>query len=184
MIKPTAIIGASAQGGAFTETILRLMGSLNERPIIFPLSNPTSKAECTAKDAFMYTEGRAVFASGSPFASLSLFGKTLYPSQGNNAYIFPGVALAVIACRAKHIPDYTFLVAAKALADLLTEEHLKQERLYPPLQDIRDVSLGIAEKVAEYFYAENLAEVNPKPTDMSEFLKSNQYNFNYFQSKH
>ncbi|RWS17993.1 NADP-dependent malic enzyme-like isoform X1 [Dinothrombium tinctorium] len=179
MAKPTALIGASAQGGAFTESILKTMASLNERPIIFPLSNPTSKAECTAKDAYLHTDGRCVFASGSPFDPFSFGGRTFHPSQGNNAYIFPGVALGIIACRVHHIPDFTFLVAAKSLANLVTDEYLEEQRLYPPLHCIRDVSLSIAAKVADYFYSESLATVKPEPTNMFDFVKQNQYDWRY-----
>ncbi|XP_073871136.1 NADP-dependent malic enzyme, mitochondrial isoform X4 [Macaca fascicularis] len=148
LVKPTAIIGVAAIAGAFTEQILRDMASFHERPIIFALSNPTSKAECTAEKCYRVTEGRGIFASGSPFKSVTLEdGKTFIPGQGNNAYVFPGVALGVIAGGIRHIPDEIFLLTAEQIAQEVSEQHLSQGRLYPPLSTIRDVSLRIAIKV-------------------------------------
>lgn len=112
-IRPTCILGASAQRGAFTPEILKKMGEINQRPVIFALSNPTSKAECTAAEAYENTDGRAVFASGSPFPTWEKDGKTYYPGQGNNSYIFPGVALAVIASGIHHISEDVFLLSAE-----------------------------------------------------------------------
>ncbi|XP_068786652.1 NADP-dependent malic enzyme, mitochondrial isoform X1 [Struthio camelus] len=113
-VKPTAIIGVAAIAGAFTEKILKDMAAFNERPIIFALSNPTSKAECTAEQCYRLTEGRGIFASGSPFSKVTLpSGQTFFPGQGNNAYVFPGVALGVIACGVRHISDDIFLITAE-----------------------------------------------------------------------
>lgn len=112
-VKPTALIGATGVAGIFTEQVLKKMGELNERPIIFALSNPTSKAECTAEQAYQNTEGRCLFSSGSPFKPVEYNGRTLYPGQGNNSYIFPGVALATIVCASRHIDEEVFLIAAE-----------------------------------------------------------------------
>lgn len=149
-IEPSALMGVSAQGGSFTETILKRMAALNEHPLIFALSNPTSKAECTATEAYIHTNGRAVFASGSPFDPVTLAdGSIKVPGQGNNAYIFPGVGLGALAAGATKITDDDFYVASKALASQVTTEHLKQGCAYPPLSDIRQVSLVIAAAVAQ-----------------------------------
>ena len=149
-LKPTAIIGVAAVGGTFTHEVLRSMAQLNERPIVFALSNPTSKAECTAEEAYRYTDGRALFACGSPFDPVTLNGKTFVPRQGNNSYIFPGVGLGAIASRraARHRRD-VHGARARTLAELVSEADLAQGSLYPALPRIREVSAHIAARVAE-----------------------------------
>jgi malate dehydrogenase (oxaloacetate-decarboxylating)(NADP+) len=114
-VKPTALIGATGTPGIFTTEVLKKMGQLNERPLIFALSNPTSKAECTAEEVYTHTEGRCLFSSGSPFKPVIYNGRTLYPGQGNNSYIFPGVALATIVCASRHIDEEVFLIAAEVI---------------------------------------------------------------------
>ncbi|KAL8611336.1 NADP-dependent malic enzyme [Nucella lapillus] len=178
-IKPTVLIGAAAVPGAFTERVLTAMGKHNERPIIFALSNPTSMSECTAEQAYTLTEGRCVFASGSPFPTCTLNGETFYPGQGNNAYIFPGVALGVLTCGVRHIEDKIFLRAAQALAGLVTDDHLAEGRVYPPLSDIQDVSVAIATDLAQYVYREGLASTYPEPLDKEEFIRSFLYHTEY-----
>ena len=149
-LKPTGIIGVSAQAGAFSREVVELMCKLNKRPIIFPLSNPTSKAECTAEQAFTWSEGKALFASGSPFDPVrTKDGKIHVPGQGNNAYIFPGVGLGVQVAGAKHVTDSMMRIAAKALADYVTDDDLSTNCLYPPLKDIREVSACIAKAIVE-----------------------------------
>jgi len=123
-LKPTVLIGAAGVPRVFTEEIIKDMAKFNEVPIIFALSNPTSMAECTAEEAYTHTDGRALFASGSPFPDFHGFGKTYKPGQGNNAYIFPGASLAIIAAGIHHISDGVFLSSAEALADMVTEEDL------------------------------------------------------------
>ncbi|XP_071003806.1 NADP-dependent malic enzyme, mitochondrial-like isoform X3 [Oncorhynchus clarkii lewisi] len=179
-IKPTAIIGVAAIAGAFNENIIKDMASFNERPIIFALSNPTSKAECTAEHCYQLTEGRGIFASGSPFSKVTLAdGRSFIPGQGNNAYVFPGVALGVIACGVRQISDDIFLTTAEAIADMVTEEHLAEGRLYPPLNSIREVSFKIAVKVVDYAYRHNIASLYPEPKDKEAFVLSHVYSPDY-----
>lgn len=181
-IKPTALIGVAAIGGAFTEQIIRDMASFNKRPIIFALSNPTSKAECTAEQCYRLTEGRGIFASGSPFDPVTLpNGQKLYPGQGNNSYVFPGVALGVIACGVRHISDDIFLTTAEIIAQQVSDKHLEEGRLYPPLQTIQEVSVKIAVKIVENAYKDNIASVFPEPEDKEAFVRSQMYSTDYDQ---
>lgn len=148
-IKPTAIIGVSGIGGAFNKRVIQLMAELNESPIIFALSNPTSKSECTAQQAYEWTDGKAIFASGSPFDPVTIDGKQFIPGQGNNAYIFPGLGFGSVISTPKQIKDELFIVAAETLASMVSDEDLTNGLLYPPLNQIREISLQIATKVAQ-----------------------------------
>lgn len=178
-IKPSVLIGASAQPGVFTEKVLKMMLSTCQQPIVFALSNPTDRAECTAEQAYTYTDGKCIFASGSPFPAFTYKGKTFHPGQGNNAYIFPGVSLAIMACEARSVGDKVFLVAAKALAEQVSQEDLSEGRVYPPLHTIRKVSLTIAAKVARFLFQEGLATYKPEPPDLETFLATKQYSYEY-----
>ena len=173
-LKPSALIGVSAAAGAFTQPVLEAMARLNPRPIVFALSNPTSKAECTAEQAYAWSEGRAVFASGSPFPPVHLKGHTYVPGQGNNVYIFPGLALGAITCRARRITDEMFLVAAKTLAASVSQEDLAQGRLYPPLARVRDISAAIATAVAQLAHDRGFAG-RKRPDDLTGFIRSRMY---------
>ncbi len=177
-IKPTALIGATGRPDTFTRPIIEAMAEMNERPIIFALSNPTSKSELTAEHAYRWTGGRAVFASGSPFDPVDLDGKTYAPGQSNNAYIFPGVGLGVVASEATRVTEEMFLVAARALAESVSEESLARGTLYPPLGQIREVSVAIAEAVARVAYAQGLAQ-SPLPDDLEAHIRSHVYPLEY-----
>ncbi|XP_022903771.1 NADP-dependent malic enzyme isoform X2 [Onthophagus taurus] len=177
--KPSVIIGAAAAPGAFTPQILQKMGKYNERPIIFALSNPTHKAECTSEQAYTNTDGRCIFSSGSPFPPVQYKGKTYRPGQGNNAYIFPGVALGVILSGIHHIQNEIFLLASESVADCVTDESLELGSLYPPLKSVKDVSIDIAAKLIQYAYDKGIASVYPEPVDKRAFIESKMYNFNY-----
>ena len=173
-LKPTALIGVSGMPRTFTKPVVEAMARLNERPILFALSNPTSKSECTAEEAYTWSEGRAIFASGSPFPPVAYKGKTFVPGQGNNAYIFPGVGLGVIASEAARVTDEMFFAAAKTLADLVTEDDLAEGRIYPGLPRIREVSAAIATAVAEVAFRRGLTTMS-RPADPAAHVKAQMY---------
>jgi malate dehydrogenase (oxaloacetate-decarboxylating)(NADP+) len=177
-LKPTALIGVSAQPQTFTEPVIRAMARLNPRPIIFPLSNPTSKAECTAEQAYSWSDGRAVFASGSPSDPVTVGGSTFTPRQGNNAYIFPGLGLGILASGARRVTDAMFYVAARTLAEEITPEDLARGSLYPPLKRIRQVSARIAEAVAREAYDAGLA-AKPRPQDLGAAIREGMFDPTY-----
>ena len=177
-LKPTSIIGVAAVGGTFTLEVLRTMAEINEQPIVFALSNPTSKAECSAEEAYRHTDGRALFACGSPYDPVTLNGKTFVPRQGNNSYIFPGVGLGAIACGATLVTDEMFMAAARTLAGLVTDDDLKQGSLYPALPRIREVSVQIAAAVARVAYRGSLA-AQRKPKNLLAHIKGQVYEARY-----
>ena len=177
-IRPTALVGACGRPGTFTESIVRKMSTFNEAPIVFALSNPTSMSECTAEQAYSWSDGRAVFASGSPFPEVKLGGKTLVPGQGNNAYIFPGVGLGVIASGATRVTDDMFLAAARVLAEQVSETDLATGRVYPSLTRIRDVSAQVAIAVAEVAYQSGLTS-RKRPDDLAADIRAQMYEPEY-----
>ncbi|XP_049773665.1 NADP-dependent malic enzyme-like [Schistocerca cancellata] len=181
-VKPTVIIGAAAVRGAFTPKLLKTVAKFTEHPIVFALSNPTEKAECTAEDAYVNTDGKAIFASGSPFAPVTYKGKTFYPGQGNNSYIFPGIALGVITAGIRIISEDVFTVAAKALANFVNDSDLERGSLYPPLHSIRECSFRIAVAVAKFGYKTGVASTFPQPENLENFIKAQIYDFNYTSS--
>jgi malate dehydrogenase (oxaloacetate-decarboxylating)(NADP+) len=174
-IKPSVIIGVSAQPNSFDKEVCETMAELNDRPIIFALSNPTSKAECTAEQAYTWTNGAAIFTSGSPFDPVTLEdGRRFAPGQGNNAYIFPGVGLGRLAARSTRITTHDMYVAAKALSEQVTEKDLQLGSLYPPLSEIREVSTKIAVAVALNAHETGVA-TDSMPDDMLTHVKSLMY---------
>jgi malate dehydrogenase (oxaloacetate-decarboxylating)(NADP+) len=177
-LKPTGIIGVAATGGTFTREVLEMIAQLNERPIVFALSNPTSKSECTAEEAYQHTGGRALFACGSPYAPMKLDGRNFVPRQGNNSYIFPGVGLGAIASGARRITDEMFMRAAFALAQHVSGSDLAQGSLYPALPRIREVSTKIAAEVAQVAFDQRLAN-GQAPVDMVAHVTSHMYEPRY-----
>jgi len=177
-IKPHALIGATAKGGTFTPAILETMARLHDQPIIFALSNPTSKAECTAEEAYSYTKGKAVFASGSPFAPVQVREGLKVPGQGNNAYIFPGLGLGALLGKATRITDAMLVASAKALAEAVSPARIQQGCLYPPLRDIRTVSLEIAVAVAQTAANAGLVR-EPLPADFRTRVAAAMYDPRY-----
>ncbi len=177
-IKPHMLIGTTAHPHTFTEAAVRLMAEINQRPALFALSNPTSKAECTAEQAYQWSDGRAIFASGSPFDPVEYEGRTFRPGQGNNAYIFPGVGLGVVVSGARRVTNEMFLAAAHTLAHLVHKHDLRDGCLYPPLTEIREVSAEIAVAVAETAYAQGLAQ-EPRPDDLAKRVRGLQYDPTY-----
>ncbi len=177
-LKPTAIIGVAAVGGTFTPDVLKTMAEINQMPIIFALSNPTSKAECSAEEAYRHTDGRALFACGSPYDPVTIGGKTFVPRQGNNSYIFPGVGLGAIASATRLVTDEMFMAAAHTLAQLVSQADLEQGSLYPALPRIREVSAHIAAAVAEVAYKRGLA-AGQRPKDLLAFVQSQMFDPRY-----
>ena len=177
-LRPTAIIGVAAVGGTFTREVVEAMARLNDRPIVFALSNPTSKSECTAEQAYAWSGGRALFASGSPFDPVRLGGQTFVSRQGNNSYIFPGVGLGAVASRAARVTDEMFMAAARSLAADVTDSDLAQGSLYPPLAAIREVSAHIGAAVARVAWERGLTR-EPRPADFVAHVKSRMYEPRY-----
>jgi malate dehydrogenase (oxaloacetate-decarboxylating)(NADP+) len=173
-VRPTGIIGVSTVPKLFTREVIEVMAEINERPIIFPYSNPTSRSECTAEEAYRWSGGRAVFASGSPFPPVEISGHKLVPGQGNNVYIFPAMGMAVFATEATRVTEEMFIVAAKAVAEQVTDEDLSVGLIYPPQSQILDASLHVAERVAAYIFDQGLARVT-RPDDIGSLIRARAY---------
>ena len=169
-MKPTMLLGLSGVPGTFTEPMIREMAKHCERPVIFPLSNPTRNTEAHPADLVEWTDGRALIAAGSPFEPIEYEGRTIHVSQGNNVYIFPGVGLGALAAKASKVTDSMFTAAAKALADQVSEEDLAAGKLYPPLVDMRQITRIIAEAVAQQAFDEGLAQAEGDVTDLVDEL--------------
>ena len=173
-LKPTGIIGVSGVPKLFTHEVIETMAALNERPIIFPYSNPTSRSEATAEEVYRWSEGRAIFASGSPFSPVEFAGRRLVPGQGNNVYIFPAMGMAIYATEAKRVTEQLFLIAARALAEQVSEENLAAGLIYPPQSDILRASLHVAERIATGIFDQGLARV-PRPADIGALIRARAY---------
>jgi len=173
-LRPTGIIGVSTVPKLFTREVIEAMAAINERPIIFPYSNPTSRSECTAEEAYRWSGGRAVFASGSPFPPVEIAGRHFVPGQGNNVYIFPAMGMAVFATEAKRVTDEMFIVAAQAVAEQVTDDDLSMGLIYPPQSHILDASIHVAERIASYIFDHGLAGV-PRPDDVGALIRACTY---------
>ena len=160
-LHPTALIGVSGATGAFTETVVREMNAHVERPLVFPLSNPTSQAEASPADVVKWTEGRALVSTGSPFPAVVHAGRTRRIGQGNNVFVFPGVGLGALVAEAREITDGMFRAAAERLADELREEDMAAGALYPPIPALRRVTAHIAEAVVRQARADGVAADAP-----------------------
>ena len=173
-LKPTGIIGVSAVPKLFNREVIETMAELNQRPIIFPYSNPTSRSECSAEEAYRWSDGRAIFASGSPFPPVDIGGRRFVPNQGNNVYIFPAMAMALFATEAKRVTDDMFLTAAQAIAEQVSEESLAAGLIYPPRERILNASLHVAERVATCIFDHGLARVT-RPDDVAALIRARAY---------
>jgi malate dehydrogenase (oxaloacetate-decarboxylating)(NADP+) len=173
-LRPTGIIGVSTVPKLFNQQVIEAMAEINERPIIFPYSNPTSRSECTAEEAYRWSQGRAIFASGSPFPPVEVAGKTFVPGQGNNVYIFPAMGMAIFATEAKRVTEEMFIVAARAVAEQVTDQSLATGLIYPPQSQILKASLHVATRVAEYIFDNHLARVS-RPTDIGALIRARAY---------
>lgn len=177
-IKPHVLIGASGAPSTFTKKVIEKMTIHHDRPVIFALSNPTSKSECTAEEAYHWSDGKAVFASGSPFKEVYFEGKQFIPGQGNNAYIFPGIGLGAVMSEAKFLPESVFLVAAKALSRQISESDIEQGTLYPKLEKLRYISAQIAKEVVLHIHEIGLAQAT-LPEDLDKAIWAYMYDPGY-----
>ena len=177
-LRPTVLIGATGQPGIFNREVIEAMSRAHERPVVFALSNPTSRSEATAEEVYSWSEGRAVFASGSPFDPVTVQGKTFVPGQSNNVYIFPGIGLGVTACRIRRVTDEMFRVAAQAVAEMVTKADLDQGHLFPELERIRDASLAIGIAISRLAFEQGLAGID-EPEDLREYIATSMYDPNY-----
>lgn len=170
-LKATIIIGTSTIPRSFTRDVVDAMAANTPRPLIFPFSNPTSKAECTAEEAYTWTKGAAIFASGSPFDAVEIDGRTIHPSQGNNVLIFPAMGLAVLAARPRTLPDEAFVVAARSLAMMATDDDFAKGLVYPPLANIRETEMAVAADVATWLWDQPGLAREPRPADPATYVR-------------
>jgi malate dehydrogenase (oxaloacetate-decarboxylating)(NADP+) len=177
-IKPTAILGVSGVPKLFNQQVIETMAKINFRPIIFPLSNPTSQSECTAEEAYRWSNGAVIFASGSPFAPVEINGNQFVPSQGNNVYIFPAMGMAVLVTEASLITQAMFIIAAQAVAEQVTQKQLDSGVIYPPQSQILETSLLTATKIATYIFDQGFARAQ-RPANIEQHIRSIAYQPKY-----
>jgi malate dehydrogenase (oxaloacetate-decarboxylating)(NADP+) len=177
-IKPTMLIGVSTVGKTFTRPVVEAMSRLNERPIIFALSNPTEHAECTPEEAYTWSKGKALYAAGVQFPPVSYSGRTFLPGQANNFYIFPAVGMAIHATQPSRVTDEMFIEAAHALADQVRQTELEQGQLFPPQSNILETEIKVAARVAKVVFDSNLAGV-ARPTNCEAFIRNHVYKPEY-----
>jgi malate dehydrogenase (oxaloacetate-decarboxylating)(NADP+) len=177
-LKPTVLIGVSTKGGAFNQRVVEAMSRLNERPIIFALSNPTDKAECSAEQAYSWSKGKALYAAGVPFPEVTLNGQTFHPGQANNFYIFPAVGLATYAARPRRLTDACFIAAAEASADQVGPSLRARGMLFPSQADILETEVTTAARVAEFMFDQGLAQVE-RPRDIRAWIEGQLYRPQY-----
>jgi malate dehydrogenase (oxaloacetate-decarboxylating)(NADP+) len=177
-LKPTILIGVSTKGGAFTQAVVEAMSRLNERPIIFALSNPTDKAECSADQAYAWSKGKALYAAGVQFPDVTSNGKTFHPGQANNFYIFPAVGLATYAARPRRLTDACFIEAAQAAADQVGPDLRAKGMLFPSQRDILETEITTATRVAEFMFDKDLAQVE-RPRDIRAWIEGQLYRPQY-----
>jgi malate dehydrogenase (oxaloacetate-decarboxylating)(NADP+) len=177
-LKPTVLIGVSTKGGAFNQRVVEAMSRLNPRPIIFPISNPTDKAECSAEQAYTWSKGKALFAAGVQFPDVTVNGQIHHPGQANNFYIFPAIGLATYAARPRRITDECFIVAAEATADQVGPELRARGMLFPSQTDILATEVTTASRVAEFMFEKGLAQVD-RPRDIRAWIEGQLYTPHY-----
>ena len=177
-IKPTTIIGVSTVGGTFTQQVIEAMSRVNERPVVLALSNPTDHAECTPEQAYTWSKGKAIYAAGVQFPPVHYDGQTFLPGQANNFYIFPAVGMAIFATQASRVTDEMFIEAARAVADQVPSDLLKQGLLYPLQSNILETEIQTAARVANLVFDSGFARV-PRPKDMVAFIRQHVYKPEY-----
>jgi malate dehydrogenase (oxaloacetate-decarboxylating)(NADP+) len=177
-LKPTVLIGVSTKGGAFNQQVVEAMSRLNERPIIFAISNPTDKAECSAEQAYTWSKGKALFAAGVQFPDVTVDGKIFHPGQANNFYIFPVIGLATYAARPRRITDECFIVAAEAAADQVGPDLRARGMLFPSQANILETEVTTATRVAEFMFDKGLAQAE-RPRDIRAWIEGQLYKPQY-----
>ena len=177
-MKPTILIGVSTVGKTFTRAVVEAMSQLNKRPIVFALSNPTEKAECSADEAYRWSRGKAIYAAGVQFAPVQYEGRTFLPGQANNFYIFPAVGLAIYVTNAKRVTDEMFIEAAKSTAEQVSDQQREMGLMFPPQSNVLETEIRTAERVAKIIFDRNLARVE-RPRDINGWLRAQLYRPEY-----